>query len=404
MGIKVVGNGTLTGAQSLKASQGKLVNLSKKLNPGTRYRLIFPRSLETGEIVTAIVPGRQCDFKKLKVSFIPLRDFEQEESGRIIDTTVLGKYARICRVLKEAAYNQECSRAKKEAQEQADNLYGGKIQESQLNTVLQEITLKYKGNSDVTPTIYPSEPDLLSGLKLLTATECVVIPLTSAGAPEWTQAWPASVDLTTGAKRNKLASIQNNAEFVDMNADFVEVDYDYAGATKEEAGRAASFAGVSKDMSLMTKDPAGWDANIDRIKGMLVYNQIAVAGRNMAMSSPVTVKEFLTRFSKYMSRNTGLWIHVNMEDEVTERAAKDILTEQLVDGMETLKMKFVELAARATNEGDDDVADGTSAAPEEFGKVKDSQLLSDLEKSSETLEGMLATEDAGEIAEPMGDL
>lgn len=387
--------GNLKGATSVKDAQGSCRALSKLLVLGTKYRLFFPvvqdEVTKERDILLAAVPGRKLDYDKLKRSFITLEDFEQSETGRIVDKSGLSPYARIARVIFDAECKAEKAAAKKEAEDVA-KATGMEIDSIALNQKLREIELAYNGDRDAKPSpVYATKNPMISSVVVEIATEVFVVPLTSGGDPEWGKSFVASFPIS-GRKSKQLTELVSNKDYCPEGAQYLEVSYNYAGTDKKTAGMDATLQGVAASLSLATTHKESWEANKNALD-RLSKSAEAIASKNMSMSSTVTAKEVVELFKKYTSKNPLILLHVDTNSDIVKKAAKDMVEFEIGTSIPSLKERLLEVvnsqAASSEDEEDLDAKEVAGAAA--------ATTISELAAATADIDGLTGGEDVTNI-------
>lgn len=389
--MKVIA-GSLKGATAIKDAQGSCRNLSKLLNLGTRYRLFFPVTTDehgANDILLAAVPGRKLDYEKLKRSFITLSDFEQSETGRIVDNSGLQPYARISRVLFEAECAMEKAKAKDEAIKIASQT-GKEVDQVALAASLKEIELAYHGDRDAKPSaVYATKSPMISSVVVEVATEVYVVPLTSNGEPEFAKAFVAAFPISS-RKQKQLVELVTNPDTCPIGTKFLEVSYNYTGTDKKQAGMDATLQGCSHETSLAVKYPELWAANKDGLDKLSTSAE-AIASKNMSMSSTATTAEVVELFKKYVSKNSLTLVYIDLESDIAKSAAKDMVEFDIAVEAPTVQKKLIELVNSQT---EDKEAEEELNAAEVTGAAK-AKSLSELEAATDNVDKLTGGE--GEI-------
>lgn len=360
--------GGLRGGIKVKESQGSCQSLSKVVTLGGKYRLFFPIFERDGivDVVAATMAGRKLDRDILKKSFVPITNFEQSATGRIIDKTGLDSYARIAHVIHKSNEKAEKEAAEREAKVDADKL-GVAVDQAALKQKLHEIEVAYEGdNSNKDNPIYATKNPIVGSLVTEIATECLVVPMQNE-APQWDKAQVASVSVST-TKQTQLMALLEDDNYARVHPDFLEVSYVYAGKSKAEAGRAATFQGISADLSLKTKYADLWEKQGVQALKRVSRTEEAVASKNYNMSSAVTPEEVMTSFKSYCAKTPAIFANMDWEADETKRAAKDMIDKNVVPEQYTaVRQRLAELVDVDEDYGDVD----SQAALEAAVKVQD---------------------------------
>lgn len=361
--------------------------LSKDAVPGRTYRLFFPKVLTpevdedgnpTGRMeenfMLSHVIGRDMDFEIFnKVSFMVYSKdwYEMEDLNSFKDTSGVDSYARIMR----AAFEASCEKEKADAEQQAQELAkqnGGKMDERSLYRKLDNIDMKYHGRpaEDGVPAVYATVKPAIGGLHGMLITECLRVPMkTDTNTPDWSQA-TYHYKRCSGQFIQLLIDTMDNPAYNREGADYVEFTFKYGsdGQKKSEAGRDAEFTPISKDLSLETLYPKEW-AEIGRDKvgaiagGEREANSAADAVlKDAGFSTPrITPQEVGTLVKKWSASNLVIYTKLNMEAPETERAAKDLVSCGILDGLADVKKRVEDMIAQGKDNSKEEEADVDSA-------------------------------------------
>lgn len=391
--------GTLSKGISVRNSQGMVGNLSKALELGCKYRLFLPvvkDELGDSSVAIAAVPGRRCDGESLgNIYFVTLRDFEVEGSGRIKDNTGLASYARISKVLYDAAYKAAVTAKEREAKAIADEL-GTKIDETALKQSLRELELQYYGDRTSDPVIYANKNQLISGVVVEIATEGLLVPLDDKGAPLWGKSQSISIPVSN-RKATQITSLMSNTDYYDGENDFLEIHLDYSGKDKKTASADLAFNGVSSQISLKSKFNDSWEANKSALDRLPRTGE-QIAARNMSMSSSTTAQDVVTAFEKFISKNQLVLVNIDMEADLTKKAAKDLITLTAIKNVPKVYNKLEELAADAIMDGEDEGEEDANNKGADVEGAIEAKTVADVEATGYDTEGagQAIKEDGGE--------
>lgn len=356
----------LSKAKKLKGAQGSDKSLSKVCNLNGSHRLFFPTD-EDGDLTVAVVPGCKTDWEKTGTGFVVFgeEDYEQIETGKIINKSGLKSLSKIARAVHKAAMAYDIKRAEKEARETAE-ASGRVLDILALEQAKKEIELKYEGDIDKKPNpIYPEVQQAIGGVTLLIATECLVIPLDSESRPNWSKAELASVDLS-GKKVVQIETLLAKKEYFNVGDGFLEVQYDYNGTDAKQAGINAAFGGVAKSVSL-TVDSDLWEANKTNLE-RLARDGEAIAARNRSMSSPMKPADVAVKYKKWLAKNDVLLTNLDYDSEEVKNAAKDFIAEGIVATMPKIQENLLAIIAANTKEG---VVEHITTNIEELGEIRE---------------------------------
>lgn len=345
--MKVTEAKGLRKTNKLRDTQTSVKGLSATVALGGRYRLFF-RFLEkedptdANDIITAVQPVRKLDRDVFGQSVVKIDNYIQTDGGRIIDASGLDVYANCAKVLHNAAAVNAKRKLEREAKEAAEELKTS-IDAAALQESLRKCDVDYFGDRKANPPTYPKKNPIIGPLTLEVATECLVVPLDSSGAPKVTDARLASVALS-GTKSSQLITLLDDANYTRPEEGFLEVGYNYVGANKQEAGRAANFQGISKEMSLMTMFPA-MEKELKAQLDTLAKSDDVIKGRNYNMNSPITPTDIITGTHAWARTQRPCFASIDFEADVTKYSAKDLLKSGLVEEYVDVKSKLEALVA-----------------------------------------------------------
>lgn len=360
-------------------------NLSKDAIPGRTYRLFFPKvktpildedGNDTGKteenFMLSYVVGRDVNFEIFNhVSFMTYKNewFEMQDINSFKDLTGVDSYARIMRAAFEAACEKEKADAEKQARELAEQ-NGGKMDERALYRKLDNIDMKYHGRpaEDGVPAVYATEKPAIGGLHGMLITECLRVPMkTDTNTPDWTQA-TYHYKKCSGQFIQKLIDIMDNPAHNRPDSDYIEITFKYGsdGQKKSEAGRDSNYDPVTKDLSLETLYPDDWTENgrpkVDAIAG---GDRDAETAAESIMKEAgfsnirLTPQELASTVKKWAASNLAIFAKMNMDAQETQRAAKDLVTSGVLDGLSDIKAK-VEQMVEEQEDGSNNSGDGAA--------------------------------------------
>ena len=359
--------GSVRGTKKVRDNQTTLQGLSKVVTLGGKYRIFF-NTFPNGDvldILAAVSPGRKCQREKLGFGFIPIRDYEVTEAGKVLDKTGLDSYARMSRVLHKSAELLEKANAQAEAEKSANSL-GTEVDREALTKRLNEIDLKYNGdNTNPKNPIYATEQPMIGPVVIESATECLVVPLTPEGKPKWRDAKCASLVLSN-TKITQLETLLDDPNFARKEDGYLEVGYTYVGTDKKEAGKNAAFQGIAESMSLKVTDPDGWQTEGLAALATMSKTEASIAARNYNMSASVSPDQIISAVKSYCSKHPGLFASINMEDEATKWAAKDFVKSGLVDKYTKVKEALENLVKQNGDEEIEQPVDEQEEAAKAF--------------------------------------
>lgn len=344
---------TLSEGTRVEAAQRNLNNLSQAVDLGGSYRLFLPiTKTSSGEADLRITQGlgRKLNAKSIKKIFVGIDEFSTNTGGRFVDDTVLPAWKRITDVLYDAMCRRAIEQVKAEAQRDADES-GEPIDSVALNQKITQINVAYYGNRDVTPAVYATENKLMDALKVVSATEALLVPLKAGGEPNFGKAERVAIELNV-KKRNSIMGLLKDKNFCDPEDNYLEVQYSYVGSNKREAGQSASFNGVSKEISLKAKYPTLWVAEAPSLLGSISPDAETMMAANPLFASAATVEETVLAIRKFAANNKVLWTYVDFESDTAKRSAADIVEFGVCDKSPRIKEKFLAIIPEKTSEED----------------------------------------------------
>ena len=386
--MKLMAGGLKAGRKVVQA-QSNASSLSKAVTLGGHYRLFFPLcKTEEGDIdiVAATVPGRDLDYDALHMVFIPIDDVEVSSSNKVKDVSGLSDWKKIVNVVFDADYAYEVEKAKEEAKMLADRT-GDPIDALALNQRLREIELTYYGDRDAKPQpIYAKKKPVMSGFKMVTATEAFLVPLKETGEPKWSAGQRVSIPISS-KKAAQLQALLEKPEYCnpDANGMFLEVGYDYVGETKQKAGQAATFQGISNELSLKAKYPDLWKANASSSLETLAKDGDSVAAGNISMSASTKVEDVVAAIKKYISRKKLQMTYINTESDTTKQAARVLLENAVCANMPTVEAKLRAIVEQEDAKRGSDVDtsdDELDLTKDEFDDAKGAKSLKELSEAA----------------------
>ena len=375
---------SLRAGKKVKDKQGSDQHLSKVVELNGKYRL-FGRTVVidddgTMDAAAATVPGRSLNLDICGATFIAYDDtmYEMDDTGSITDKTGLDSWARISRVLHQA----QCLREKKNAEaevERSAQETGAPVDQVKLSRTLDGIDLKYNGGKAPDGTrINASVNPAISGIQQKMTTQLLVVKLLPDGKPDWEHAQYAVLEMSN-QRVTELISILDNKDYYDGVKDYFEVGYDYIGTDKTAAGRAAKFQGIAASLSLEHQFPESWNTGKKLVDGLAKGRTVRetaeiIRSRNRNLKSTVSPAEVIISIKKYCANNVAIFGSINYEDETTERAAKDFLSNGLLDSLPVVKAKFEALVAEKDKDKEEEAPEKTETDEPTFEELEDSNL------------------------------
>lgn len=374
--FSTAGKGARAGL-AMKSNRGFIKPLSKTADIGVTHRLFIPTYSFTddeGNVVHDFLigfgAGRKLDFDVFGSTFMTYkRDWFEDENNIPKCRIGCDQFSKISRVILEAQCNSEKEAAKKAADELA-LANGGQRDEIALIRKLDKIDEKYHGREaeDGAQRTYATVSPMVSRLDYVMVAEMLIVPMDSTtNTPKWDAAKPTYKALTNNMLE-KLFTILDTPGFFDPERGYLEVSFKYgnAGQEKQQAGQSATYNGVAKDMSLESSFPDLW-----RKYGAAKVKEIAGGERDIDKANDLILKrtgytpgamageDCKSKLLKWVAKNTVILTHIDVTDDTTKRAAKDMITLGILDGISTVKAKVAEIAAAQGD--DDDDADVTPA-------------------------------------------
>lgn len=377
-------------------------NLSKDAIPGRTYRLFFPKvktpvldenNQPTGEMeenfMLSYVVGRDTDFEVFNhVSFMTYKSewFEMQDINSFKDLTNVDSYARIMRAAFEASCEKEKADAEKQARELAEQ-NDGKMDERALYRKLDNIDMKYHGRpaEDGVAAVYATVKPAIGGLHGMLITECLRVPMkTDTNTPDWSQA-TYHYKKCSGQFIQKLIDIMDNPAYNNPESDYIEIAFKYGsdGQKKSEAGRDSSYDPVSHDLALSHLYPGEWEENgrpkVDAIAG---GERDAEAAAEAVMKDAgfsnirMTPQELASTVKKWAANNLAIFAKMKMDAAETQRAAKDLVSCGILEGLADVKAKveqMVEEQEKSEDNKEADEAAGEDAAMRAQGEANEAQ-------------------------------
>ena len=207
-----IGN-TMTESLSVRSAQGFDRQLSKVVENGNTYRAWARVVYGSDNKPTFVWPsdgGRALSLDVFNSTWIsyPEGGLERLSNGHYSDVTVLSTWARIARILHNAAYRFACKKAKSTAELEAD---GGKIDEVALEKALTEIDAEYNGAKVAGTNIPPKIQPVIGPIKIAVTAQIAIVKYDEANKKvDWDSLATATVAISN-TKANELKSGLNPA-------------------------------------------------------------------------------------------------------------------------------------------------------------------------------------------------
>lgn len=386
-------------------------NLSKDAIPGRTYRLFFPKvktpvidenGQPTGEteenFMLSYVVGRDTNFEIFNhVSFMTYKSewFEMQDINSFRDLTSVDSYARIMRAAFEASCEKEKADAEKQARELAEQ-NGGKMDERALYRKLDNIDMKYHGRpaEDGVQPVYASVKPAIGGLHGMLITECLRVPMkTDTNTPDWSQA-TYHYKKCSGQFIQKLIDLMDNPAYNNPDSDYIEIAFKYGsdGQKKSEAGRDSSYDPVSHDLALSHLYPSEWEElgkpKVDAIAG---GERDAEAAAEAIMKDAgfsnirMTPQELASTVKKWAANNLAIFAKMNMDAAETQRAAKDLVSCGVLEGLADVKAKVEQMVKEQEENGENK---GSEEMVEESGAASVQEASDEMQAEEQTAESI----------------
>ena len=381
-----IGN-TMTESLSVRSAQGFDRQLSKVVENGNTYRAWARVVYGSDNKPTFVWPsdgGRALSLDVFNSTWIsyPEGGLERLSNGHYSDVTVLSTWARIARILHNAAYRFACKKAKSTAELEAD---GGKIDEVALEKALTEIDAEYNGAKVAGTNIPPKIQPVIGPIKIAVTAQIAIVKYDEANKKvDWDSLATATVAISN-TKANELKSGLNPANGFDPDFGLVEYRYEYSGADKKTAGMKAKFEPIkTKDNRLESLDPEGWAANKDTIFSRLSDNPDVVIAKSQTLSSTITIEEVVSKMKSYCAKAKGVIKSIDTEDKDVAKFASFMLENGVVNSSLEMKEELEALAAKVREEEGADAAEEESTLSD--AEQQAAELNQALKESTESLE------------------
>lgn len=410
--MKFMGSGGMKAGIKTRENQGTFTFLSKAVEKDNTYRVIFPViKLEPGEmkedgtfvpskemglddvfdIQAVTLPGYKTDMDKMGTTFMPLDDFEQTSTGKVLDKGPMPTYSRISRILFDAEYKRECAKAELDAKREAEEM-GKQVDPVTLNEKMRKLDEAYHGAKVNGVNIAPTEQQAINSLRVYLFTAGVIYKVEGEVKPAMDcdivgfslelngtkcNQIKTAISKATTERRAKLTAINNKKAAGEVLTDeelnykhmldkgYIEVEYIYKGATKQDAGRAASFNYCSEASDASCKKfPDFWAKRSGEIYDKLIYDMETMAAKNRNISLAPSQEKVRLSFFKYCKDQAVLGKYVDFEGdagEAVKRAAGDMLK---IDGFKENQAFWAKLQ-EAYAEGKSDEAYAIEADDED---------------------------------------
>jgi hypothetical protein len=358
--FSTAGKGARAGL-AMKTERGFIKQISKAATIGSTYRMFIPTFVGVDEIgeeyddlLIGFGAGRKLDFNVFGSTFMTYPRSWYEDENNIPRCKVgCDQFNRISKVILEAQCNSEKEAAKKAADEIA-LANGGQRDEIALIRKIDRIDEKYHGRDaeDGTQRIYAKVSPMVGRLDYFMVAEVLLVPMdTTTNTPNWSKAVPAYKTLGNQFLE-KIFTIMKTPGFYNREDGFLEIAFKYGseGQEKNEAGLAATYNGVPRDMSLKNAFADQWAkfgaAKIAKIAGgerdIDKANDL-ILKRTGFKPGAFTGADCKSKLLKWVSKNTVILLNIDIADDNTKNAAKDIIGLGIVDNVSTVKSKLQEI-------------------------------------------------------------
>ena len=375
--INLTGVGLREGVK-MKNTATFLQRLSKAATPGGQYRLFFPKIKNadgTEDVIAAAATGRALDFKIFGSAFMTYKNewWESGDAGIKKDLINLDSYARIARIIFEA----QCEREKEDAKAEAENIAqqnGGEVDSVALIRKLDKIDEKYhgrEGGEGVQRTFGTVSPSI-RGLATQIIVELLMVPMDStSNTPQWDKAEYVYKEFSKKVM-NTIISLLDNPAFNDPSKPYLEVAFTYgtANQTAKQAGQDANYNGVTSALGLETMFPESWastgkDKVANIIDGKREPDEAGpiILAHSGYIQGRLTPQDIDAKLRQWVASNLVVLTHINMADPSTVKGAKDLVDSGLVDGINQVKNKLIELASTATEAEANNESSAQTVAP-----------------------------------------
>ena len=380
--IAAKGKGARAGL-AMKTERGFIKTISKAATIGGTYRMFIPTFVgvddlgqEFDDLLIGFGAGRKLDFEIFNTTFMTYpRNWYEDENNIPRCKVGCDQFSRISRVILEAQCNSEKEAAKKAADEIA-LANGGQRDEVALIRKLDRIDEYYHGRDaeDGAQRIYAKAAPFVGKLDYFMVAEVLLVPMDSAtNTPNWAKAIPAQKVLSKQLLE-KIFTIMETPSFFNREDGFIELAFKYGseGQKSNEAGLNATYNGVPRDMSLKTAFPdlwlkmgaekvakiAGGERDIDKANDLILK-------RTGFKPGAFTSADCKSKFLKWVSKNTVILLNIDVTDDYTKYAAKDMIELGIVDKVSTVKSKLQEIVDSQGADDEDDAPDEAETAVDE---------------------------------------
>lgn len=404
-------SGNLAAAQRVKESQRGMQALNAILQCRTQYRIFYRLTKDEesnkNTILTAQFPERGLGEELQCNSVYILEDWEMDQNtGKFIDNTEMRRYANIARVLHKA----DCENAKKkierekklEAQDLGTDLNDPAFI-ANLNKALIKCEVEYFGDKELNA--YPDKRPVIGGIRSGVYTELAIVPLTSAGLPDWSKAANATWDLTSGRRQDMLAGICTNASFCADGDQFLEVSLQYGMNTndKKEAGKNFTLNGVPKSDSLAVTDPEGFAKFKADYLDKIADDPMTIAKRSMAAAFTKTSGYIIESFKKWVAGKSIILRSLDLESEEVKNVANDLVSTGIAALDATVQTRLIDMInsgkvkAPAEETKVEEMVEGEEYTAENVQQAQSIKDMMDMEASKEESSAPVAGGSVDEI-------
>lgn len=366
---------------AMKSNRGFIKQLSKAAEIGSTNRLFIPTfsyvdeyGNKVNDLLIGFGAGRKLDFEVFGTSFMTYARAWMEDENNIPKCKIgCDQFSKISRVILEAQCNSEKEAAKKAADELA-LANNGQRDETALIRKLDRIDEKYHGRDaeDGAQRTYAQVNQMVGRLDYFMVAEMLIVPMDSVtNTPKWDKAQPTYKQLSNTVIQ-QLLTIMDTPGFYNPENGYLEVSFKYgnAGQKSKEAGQAATYNGVSADMSLEVAFKDLWakygEAKVKEIangeRDIEKANDLILA-RTGFRPGAFTGADVRSKMLKWVAKNTIILTHIDVTDDITKKAAKDMIKLGIVDNVASIKTKLNEIVEEQGDDDEEDTAP-TSAVEE----------------------------------------
>ena len=407
--FSTAGRGARAGLQ-MKSNRGYIKQLSKAAEIGVTHRLFIPTfqfmndyDEKVNDLLIGFGAGRKLDFDVFGATFMTYARAWYEDENNIPKCLInCDQFSKVSRVILEAQCNSEKEAAKKAADELA-LANNGQRDEMALIRKLDRIDEKYHGRDaeDGTQRTYAQVSQMVGRLDYFMVAEMLIVPMDSVtNTPKWDKAQLAYKQLSNQVIQ-QLITIMDTPGFYNPEDGYLEVSFKYgnAGQKAKEAGQSATYNGVASDMRLSVAFKDLWDkygeAKVKEIangeRDIEKANDLILA-RTGYRPGAFTAADLRSKLLKWVAKNTIILTHIDVTDDLTKKAAKDMIDLGIVDNIASVKTKLSEIVESQAEEvpaNQENTADEDVTAPvEPTAQTAESGVMEAAQKAAEAMSPM----------------